>query len=161
MGGYMPKAITDVWSSPKDLVENLREEFCGFDLDPCADTFNAVSHRFYTKECNGLDLPYFAETVYMNPPYGRDLLLWITKALDECYLYKHCETVVMLLPVRSDTRWFHLLFERGFDEIRFIKGRLKYGEGKSPAPFPSMIVVLNQHNQRRIVSACNKQGVLM
>ena len=60
-----------------------------------------------------------------------------------------------------NTKWFHLLFERGFDEIRFIKGRLKYGEGTSPAPFPSMIVVLNQHNRRRIVSACNKIGEII
>jgi site-specific DNA-methyltransferase (adenine-specific) len=74
---------------------------------------------------------------YCNPPYGRQIGAWIKKAYDES---KKGKTVVMLLPCRTDTRWWHEYVMKA-KEIRFIKGRLKFGGAKTNAPFPSCVVV--------------------
>lgn len=161
MAGYMPQAVTDLWSSPRDLIFNLKNEFDGFDLDPASTKENAVCERFYTEEDNGLELPYFGRNIYINPPYGNVLRDWVSKAWIECYSLKHCERVIMLLPVRSDTRWFHSIFEMGFAEMRLIKGRLKYGNSKTSAPFPSMILIFEQGNFNKSVVTCDKVGKLL
>ena len=77
------------------------------------------------------------ETVFCNPPYGRELAKWVKKAYEESR--KPNTKVVMLIPARTDTRWFHDYCVKG--RIEFLKGRLKFGDGKNSAPFPSMIVV--------------------
>ena len=77
------------------------------------------------------------ERVFCNPPYGRELPKWVKKCFEES---KRAEIIVMLIPARTDTRWFHD-YIYGKAEIRFIKGRLKFGDGKSRAPFPSMLVI--------------------
>lgn len=74
--------------------------------------------------------------VFCNPPYGRELPKWVRKCYEES---RHAD-VVMLIPARTDTRWFHD-YIYNIAEIRFIKGRLKFNDGASPAPFPSMIVI--------------------
>ena len=75
--------------------------------------------------------------IFCNPPYGRELPKWVKKCYDES---KNGALVVMLILARTDTRWFHdYIYHKA--EIRFIKGRLKFGDGKSPAPFPSMVVI--------------------
>ena len=77
--------------------------------------------------------------MWVNPPYGRYTTgLWVKKAYEE-HQCTGC-TIVMLLPARTDTIWFHE-YILGKAEIRFVKGRLKFGDGKSPAPFPSLIAV--------------------
>ena len=77
------------------------------------------------------------QTVFCNPPYGRELPKWVKKCHDES---KNGATVVMLIPARTDTRWFHEhIYHKA--EIRFIKGRIKFGDSKSAAPFPSMLVI--------------------
>ena len=76
------------------------------------------------------------EVVFCNPPYGRELPKWVKK----CYEESHHADVVMLIPARTDTRWFHD-YIYGKAEIRFIKGRLKFGNAKQSAPFPSMVVI--------------------
>jgi len=75
----------------------------------------------------------------MNPPYGRKIVKWVEKAYIESK--KTGTTVVALLPARTDTKWFHEYIYMKAKEIRLIKGRLKFGDSKNPAPFPSMIVV--------------------
>lgn len=70
----------------------------------------------------------------MNPPYGREIGKWVKKAAESN------ATVVCLLPARTDTKWFHE-YILGKAEIRFVKGRLKFGDGKNSAPFPSMVVI--------------------
>ena len=77
------------------------------------------------------------EIVFCNPPYGRELPKWVKKCYEE---FKQGATVVMLVPARTDTKWFHdYIYHEA--EIRFIKGRLKFGDGKQSAPFPSMIAI--------------------
>jgi hypothetical protein len=73
----------------------------------------------------------------MNPPYGKSIIPWIAKAHSEA---KIGNLTVALLPARTDTRWFHQYIYRRH-KTRFIKGRLKFGRSKNPAPFPSMIVI--------------------
>jgi hypothetical protein len=72
----------------------------------------------------------------MNPPYGAQIGRWIEKAYQAA---QDGATVVCLVPARTDTRWFHDFCSKG--EVRFIAGRLRFGDGKSSAPFPSAIVV--------------------
>lgn len=76
-------------------------------------------------------------TVWCNPPYGREIGKWVKKAAE-----KTC-TVVMLLPARTDTAWFHD-FIYGKAEIRFVRGRLKFGGCRNSAPFPSMVVIFRR-----------------
>lgn len=79
------------------------------------------------------------ETVFCNPPYGRkETGIWVKKCYEESL--KSNTKVVMLIPSRTDTKWFHE-YIYGKAEIRFIKGRLKFNDGKESAPFPSMIVI--------------------
>ena len=126
---------TDMWETPQDLFDNLDREF-HFDLDVCATQENAKCKRYYTPEQDGLSQPWDG-TCWCNPPYGRDIGQWVRRAL---FASVGGATVVMLLPARTDTKWFHdYIYKRA--EIRFVKGRLKFGNSKNSAPFPSMIVV--------------------
>lgn len=78
--------------------------------------------------------------VWCNPPYGREISKWVQKSSEESKL--HNETVVMLIPARTDTKWFHeYIYNKA--EVRFVKGRLKFGDSKNSAPFPSMVVVFD------------------
>lgn len=141
MTAYMPQSKTDKWATPPHIIELVVREFGAIDLDPASDGSNAVCSRFYTETTNGLIQEWNGNLVYVNPPYGRVLNDWVGKALDE-FDAGRAKRIVMLLPSRTCTRWFHRLYERTDVEIRFLKGRLKYGDGTSPAPFPSMIVVI-------------------
>jgi len=130
----MTCSASSEWETPQDLFDELDKEF-GFGLDPCASKINAKCKTYYTKEKSGLGLPWFG-TVFMNPPYGREIGKWVKKAWEESQ--RGC-TVVCLLPARTDTRWFHDYCMKG--EVRFIKGRIKFIGAKWNAPFPSMIVI--------------------
>lgn len=137
--GYMPKAKSVEWETPNDLFLKLDLEF-GFTLDPCATQANAKCAKYYTRKQDGLAQSWAGERVFMNPPYGKEAANWIAKAYVES---NYAEVIVALLPVRSDTAWFHD-FVYGKAEIRFLRGRVKFvgpnGTAGS-ATFPSMIVV--------------------
>ena len=122
------------WETPQDLFDKLNQEF-KFTLDVCALPENAKCDQFYTPEDDGLLQPWDG-VCWMNPPYGRTIRHWVEKAYTSSLMGA---TVVCLLPARTDTRWFHDFCTKG--EIRFIKGRLKFGGHKNNAPFPSMIVI--------------------
>ena len=128
----------DDWATPQDFFDKLDQEF-SFTLDPCADSFNHKCNLYYTKEDNGLLQDWGGHTVFCNPPYGgKSTAEWIKKCAEESR--KPNTTVVMLIPARTDTRAFHdYIYKKA--EIRFVKGRLKFGDGKNPAPFPSMVVI--------------------
>ena len=129
---------TDNWATPQDFFDNLNEEF-HFTLDPCANEENHKCDLFYTKEQDGLTKDWGGHVVFCNPPYGRvDTGLWVKKCAKEA---SHCKAVVMLIPARTDTKWFHQYIYGKAKEIRFVKGRLKFGGSKDAAPFPSMVVV--------------------
>lgn len=128
---------TDNWATPTEFYNALNEEF-HFNLDPCADEFNHKCEKFYTVEQDGLKQDWGGYRVFCNPPYGRDISKWVKKAYNEGH--KSNTLVCMLIPARTDTKFFHdYILNRA--EIRFIKGRLKFGGSKTAAPFPSMLVV--------------------
>lgn len=133
----------DDWETPQDFFDKLNEEF-HFTLDPCASHSTAKCAKYYTVEDNGLAKDWSGETVFCNPPYGRDIRQWCKKCRDEAR--KPNTTVVMLVHARTDTRWFHD-FVYGFAELRFVRGRLKFGGSKTSAPFPSMIAIFKNTEQ--------------
>ena len=128
------------WTTPQDLFDKLNEEF-GFTVDLCADDFNHKCAKYYTKENDGMMADLTGEVVFCNPPYGaKETPRWIQKCAES-----NCVSV-MLLPRRTDTKAFHQWIY-GKAEIRFIKGRLKFGGGcNNSAPFPSMIVIFRNEN---------------
>lgn len=129
---------TDLWSTPQDLFDKLNKEF-DFTIDVAANKENAKCKKFYTKEEDGLSKEWNG-SVWCNPPYGKDIGKWVKKAYES---KNNCSCIVMLLPSRTDTKWFHeYILNKA--EIRFLKGRLKFGNSKNSAPFPSIIVVFKQ-----------------
>lgn len=120
------KALTVEWATPKAVYDQLHTEF-GFDFDPCplGGSVDGVA-------------PLFAEwsgkRVFCNPPYGPGIGKFLERASE-------AELAVFLIPARTDTRWFHELVLPKAREIRFIRGRLKFGDATTGAPFPSMVVV--------------------
>jgi len=126
------------WSTPKELFDQLNGIF-RFTLDPCATCENAKCKNYFTKAEDGMRQPWIGR-VFMNPPYGRQVGKWVRKAFDEAQ--QNAELVLCLLPARTDTRWWHQYCMRG--EIVFIKGRLKFGEARNSAPFPSALVLFRR-----------------
>lgn len=128
---------SDDWETPQWLFDELNREF-HFTLDPCADKHNHKCEKYYTKEQDGLSKCWEGERVFCNPPYGRKIGSWVKR----CYLHGRVGEgiAVMLIPARTDTIWFHeYIYKKA--EVRFLKGRLKFGSSKNSAPFPSMIVI--------------------
>jgi len=131
---------TDLWATPRDFFDRLNDEF-RFTLDPCTNGVNAKCSKFYTEKENGLVQDWSGERVFMNPPYGRVIGDWIRKAYEEGA--KENTIVVALIPARTDTKYWHDYVMKA-DEIRFVKGRLKFGDSKNAAPFPSAVVVFRK-----------------
>lgn len=123
---------SEEWATPQDFFEQIDKEF-HFNLDVCATAENAKCDKYYTKEQDGLSQEWDG-IIWCNPPYGRSIGMWVKKA------YESKATVVLLVPARTDTKWFHD-YVLGKAEVRFVKGRLKFGGCKNSAPFPSMLVV--------------------
>ena len=116
-------STTTHWATPPEVYAELDAEF-HFDDDPCP-----------LHGEGGLDREW-GQCVYVNPPYGREITVWLRRAYEESLQGK---TVVCLIPSRTDTKWWHEYVMKG--QVRFIKGRLKFGGAKQGAPFPSAIVV--------------------
>lgn len=125
---------TDMWATPQHLFDQLHAEF-QFELDVCAIAENAKCERFFSPKEDGLKQEWTG-VCWMNPPYGRVIGDWLKKAYESSLAGA---TVVCLLPARTDTRWWHDYCMKG--EVRLVKGRLKFGEAKTAAPFPSAIVI--------------------
>lgn len=126
------------WATPQDFFDKLNEEF-RFTLDPCATKLNAKCKRFFTKKDDGLKQPWKGR-VFMNPPYGRGIDAWVKKAYESAQ--QGGVLVVCLLPARTDTAWWHDYCMKG--EVRFIRGRLKFGGHTNSAPFPSAVVIFRK-----------------
>nr|DAL75075.1 MAG TPA: DNA N-6-adenine-methyltransferase [Caudoviricetes sp.] len=125
------------WATPQNLFDKLNEEF-NFTLDPCATDENAKCSKYFTIEDDGLSKDWSNDVVFMNPPYGREIKKWIKKAYEESL---NGATVVCLIPARTDTTYWHDFIFGKANDIRFLRGRLKFGNSKNSAPFPSAIVV--------------------
>ena len=143
MSNKMTKGLfssnTDLWATPQDFFDELNEEF-NFDLDPCALPDNAKCKKYFTPEDDGRKQDWSGHRVFCNPPYGSAIKHWVKKCHDEA---QKGALVVMLIPARTDTSYFHdYIYHKA--ELRFIRGRLKFGNAEQGAPFPSMVVVFNQ-----------------
>ena len=129
---------TDDWATPQAVFAALDAEF-RFNLDASADARNAKCPRFFTAADDGL-AQQWQGTVWLNPPYGRHgggISAWMEKARESALAGA---TVVCLVPARTDTRWWPESAMRAA-EVRLVRGRLCFGAGNNPAPFPSAIVV--------------------
>lgn len=128
---------TNEWATPIKTFQELDAEF-HFNLDPCATHENHKCDKYYTIEEDGLQQDWGGQRVFCNPPYGRVIGDWVRKCYEESQ--KPDTVVVMLIPARTDTAYFHDYIYHKAKEIRFVRGRLHFNEA-GPAPFPSMIVV--------------------
>lgn len=127
------------WETPQAFFDQLDSEF-HFTLDPCADKYNHKCDFYFTKDENGLVQSWRGHTVFCNPPYGRAIKDWVIKCSEESG--HPGTTIVLLIPARTDTAYFHdYIYQKPNVEIRFLRGRLKFGSGKNCAPFPSMVVI--------------------
>ena len=127
----------DDWTTPPDFFKQLDNEF-HFTLDAASSEENHLCKNYFTIETDGLSQDWGGHKVFCNPPYGRQIGKWVQKAWEEAK--KPNTTIVMLLPARTDTKWFHnYIYHQA--KIRFIKGRLKFGGSQNSAPFPSMVVI--------------------
>lgn len=137
------------WETPDDLFEKLNREF-NFSVDLAASNDNKKGRNYiddiemYTQLKR---LPSLLTSAYCNPPYNK-IKLFVTCCLE---LIKNTHrTIVMLVPARTDTKWFSMLWDyekhtpQPGIEIRFLKGRLKFKGAKYSAPFPSMLVILRK-----------------
>lgn len=132
---------TNEWATPDALFAEIAETWGPFTLDPCAAVGNAKCERFYTPDDDGLRQSWQGETVFMNPPYGRQIGKWIEKAYHEVHRNNGIPTtVVCLIPARTDTAYWHDYVMKA-DEICLIRGRVHFGRSKAGAPFPSCVVV--------------------
>lgn len=143
----------DDWETPDDLFYALNYEF-GFTLDAAAYPGNAKLLNFFCEDHwyrsqagagDTLERPWYGR-VWLNPPYGRGISVWIKKARDEALW--HAQTVVCLVPARTDTAWWHAYVwdtarnrPRDGVEVRLLKGRLKFKGAPASAPFPSAVIV--------------------
>jgi len=145
MNDALFSSATEVWATPQALFDRLDDEF-HFEVDVCAVPENAKCADFFTPDDDGLsqDWSRFGAT-WMNPPYGREIGKWMEKALLES---EKGAIVVCLVPARTDTSWWWES-ARYASEIRLIRGRLKFGDAKSGAPFPSAIVIFQKHGVDR------------
>ncbi len=152
---------TNEWATPKTLFRSLNKEF-HFDLDVAASSKNATCKNYFTKKTNGLKQDWYrnskTKTVFCNPPYGKGVENWLKKAIEESK--KGC-TVVCLIPIRTDTKYFHQLIYDKAGEVRLIKGRLKYDDKKQSAPFPSAIIIYRKGKTKTSWTNVDSKGILL
>jgi phage N-6-adenine-methyltransferase len=151
------------WYTPLELYTKLDREF-HFDIDPCTEMTNRLGCKtFFTLEDDGLNKEWPIGTVFFcNPPYGRKGKgsKWVKKCADHAKCGKG--TAVLLIPARTDTKWFHdLIWQKPHVEIRFIQGRLKFenpDHKRNTAPFPSMIVIFHNNNTLALRAELPRSG---
>jgi len=139
------------WETPIDLFDKLNREF-NFTIDLAADATNAKCPVYYTSENDALKLSWHGNC-WLNPPYGakqHKLSDWVQKAFNEAQ--KPDCTVVMLIPARTNTRWWHNYCMKAA-EIRFINGRPKFGDAKHGLPQPLALVIFKLHDGLTILSS--------
>jgi len=133
----MVSSKTNEWSTPKALFDYLNKEF-NFTLDPCSTIENAKCSNYYTLTDDGLSKDWQQNTVFMNPPYGGHTGEWLRKAVISA---RDGATVVCLIVSSTDRSYWHEIIYPFANEIRFMRGRIKFGDSKSTAPFASAIVI--------------------
>lgn len=127
------------WQTPPEVFDPLHEEF-GFTLDPCATPESAKCANFFTEEQDGLKQDWSGHRVFMNPPYGKEVYAWTRKARSEA----SNALVVGLLPASTDLRWWHEDVIGHADELRWIRGRVRFitdGPYRASGFFASVVVI--------------------
>jgi len=146
--------------TPSKFLETVRDVFGQIpDLDPCTNsrlTPNVIARAYYTREDDGLQQPWRGR-VFLNPPYGREIVDWVHKLRREWRRGEMIEAIA-LLPARVDTEWFDLLTAETDDLVLcFLHGRLTFVGNSDPAPFPSLAAYLGRH-QRKFASVFLDHG---
>jgi phage N-6-adenine-methyltransferase len=137
----MYMSVKQDWGTPLSLFNTLDAEF-HFNLDAAASQYNTKVKKYLSIEDNALTRAWF-DRVWLNPPFGRDISVWVAKALSEAV--HHAECVVCLLPVRSDSRWWHDSVMKAA-EIRLLSKRLRFEGATNRAPFPTAIVIFDGYD---------------
>lgn len=146
MGSFQGKfeSAKQDWETPIELFRAIDEEF-HFTLDAAASAENCKVKRFFTSKDDGLSKSWRNEIVWVNPPYGdgkSKLTDWVAKAERERH---NGATTVLLIPARTNTNWFHdLCLKHG--EVRFIRGRPKFGNATHGLPQPLCFVIFRPNN---------------
>lgn len=131
---------SEEWATPDYIFDPLNKEF-KFTLDAAATKDNAKCKAYFDKEHDAL-LRDWTGNVYMNPPYGKQIGMWMKKARMSVE-NGDANVVVCLVHARTDTRWWwqNVMFQHAVNvEVRFVKGRVKFG-GLTSAPFPSCVII--------------------
>lgn len=130
------------WETPQDFYDRLNAKY-HFEWDLAASDDNAKCSCYFTRDDNSLEQDWegLSGNLFLNPPYGRELKLWVKKAATT--KLKDKQNIVMLIPSRTDTSYWHdYIFNHA--EIKFLRGRLKFevdGISGDSAPFPSAVVI--------------------
>lgn len=144
------------YETPQWLFNKLNSVF-NFNLDVCAVPGTAKCNTYYTPEIDSLKQNWKGNC-WCNPPYGREVGIWLKKAYDESV--KNNATIVCLIPSRTDTKYEHEIVFKYAKAICFIKGRLKFGHSTNSAPFPSQIIVFGRQIDKSQFNALNKIGYI-
>ena len=148
------------WTTPKWLYKQICESLGidNFDTDPATNENNPLGCKtYYTERENGLENDWNGKC-WINPPFGycyhkgkrtHNIGLWIKEAWERTQTDKDPDVtlVVMLIPARTDTKSFHhYIYKQKNVDIEFLEGRIKFGIGNNPAPFPSMLVYFHRRS---------------
>ena len=142
------------WTTPKWLFAQLDAEF-GFEIDAAASPDNALCPRFFTEADDALTLAWRGR-FFLNPPYGKAVDGFVRHAWEQVYAYGHADRGAILIAARTDTRFWRQYALRGA-EVRFVEGRLKFGNMGSPAPFPSAVLVFDRFKTHPVAFSTIKQ----
>jgi phage N-6-adenine-methyltransferase len=142
-------SATDEWPTPPAFFAKLNRRY-QFTLDPCATADNAKCALYFTKEQDGLQQDWGTHRVFCNPPYGREIGKWARKCFEAS---QGGALVVLLVPARTCAKWFHE-WVHGKADIKFIRGRLRFGGADTSAPFPSMLSIYSPERPAKICARC-------
>jgi phage N-6-adenine-methyltransferase len=145
MAGFKGKfdSVRQDWETPKELFDALDNEF-HFTLDVAASETNKKAEKFISSEEDAMKVPWGNNVCWLNPPYGKGYKLsqWVKRAYEQSLIGA---TTVMLIPARTNTNWFHDYCLK-YGEVRFVRGRPKFGGADHGLPQPLCFVIFRLHS---------------
>ena len=139
------KSESEEYETPKEIFEPLQKEF-NLQLDVCASSSNHKLDNYFNKEDDALTKDWHKQgNFWMNPPFGRQLKKWVQKSHEES---QKGVVGVSILPVRSNTLWWHKYIIDTKAEVRFLKGEIKFGDCKRGLWLPFAIVIWKSEDLR-------------
>jgi len=151
MNRILYSSATDEWATPRSFFAKLHRRY-KFTLDPCATSDNACCPLYFTKADDGLKQDWGTYRIFCNPPYGRTLGAWARKSFEAS---QRGALVVLLVPARTDTAWFHD-WVWGKAKVEFIRRRVRFGNAEASAPFPSMLAVYLPERAAMTCAGCGR-----